>query len=64
MATEKGSDFDNMTNLTEALVSLGFQLMAPRPRLFPPGLLYRVIVRGNQRQKTFIQPADTGAGTL
>lgn len=27
--------------------------MARRPRLFAPGLLYHVIVRGNHRQKTF-----------
>jgi len=27
--------------------------MARRPRLFAPGLLYHVIVRGNQRRKTF-----------
>lgn len=28
------------------------------PRLFAPGLLYHVIVRGNQRQKTFISEHD------
>ena len=27
--------------------------MARRPRVFAPGLLYHVIVRGNQRRKTF-----------
>jgi putative transposase len=32
--------------------------MARRPRLFAPGLLYHVIVRGNQRQKTFITAHD------
>ena len=32
--------------------------MARRPRLFAPGLLYHVIVRGNQRQKTFLSDAD------
>lgn len=32
--------------------------MARRPRLFAPGLLYHVIVRGNQRQKTFISESD------
>lgn len=32
--------------------------MARRPRLFAPGLLYHVIVRGNQKQKTFLQDAN------
>ncbi len=32
--------------------------MARRPRLFAPGLLYHVIVRGNQRRKTFLSHAD------
>ena len=32
--------------------------MARRPRLFAPGLLYHVIVRGNQRQKTFLDDQD------
>ena len=32
--------------------------MARKPRLFAPGVLYHVIVRGNQRQKTFPQPGD------
>lgn len=32
--------------------------MARRPRLFAPGLLYHVIVRGNQRQKTFLNHQD------
>lgn len=32
--------------------------MARRPRVFAPGLLYHVIVRGNQRQKTFLNGAD------
>ena len=32
--------------------------MARRPRLFAPGLLYHVIVRGNQRQKTFLNERD------
>ena len=32
--------------------------MARRPRLFAPGLLYHVIVRGNQRQKTFTTDRD------
>jgi len=27
--------------------------MSRRPRVFAPGLLYHVIVRGNQRRKTF-----------
>jgi hypothetical protein len=30
-----------------------FPAMARRPRVFAPGLLYHVIVRGNQRRKTF-----------
>lgn len=32
--------------------------MARRPRIVAPGLLYHVIVRGNQRQKTFLRPRD------
>ena len=32
--------------------------MARRPRLFAAGLLYHVIVRGNQRQKTFSSDED------
>lgn len=32
--------------------------MAHRPRLFAPGLLYHVIVRSNQRQKTFTTNQD------
>ncbi len=32
--------------------------MARRPRLFASGLLYHVIVRGNQRQKTFRSAED------
>lgn len=32
--------------------------MARRPRIFAPGLLYHVIVRGNQRQKTFSSARD------
>jgi REP-associated tyrosine transposase len=32
--------------------------MARRPRLFAPGLLYHVIVRGNQRRRTFLGNAD------
>ena len=32
--------------------------MARRPRLFAPGVLYHVIVRGNQRQKTFTSASD------
>ena len=32
--------------------------MARRPRLFAPGILYHVIVRGNQRQKTFLNGRD------
>jgi REP-associated tyrosine transposase len=32
--------------------------MARKTRLFAPGVLYHVIVRGNQRQKTFSQPGD------
>jgi REP element-mobilizing transposase RayT len=32
--------------------------MARRPRVFAPGLLYHVIVRGNQRRKTFLRDAD------
>ena len=32
--------------------------MARRPRSFAPGLLYHVIVRGNQRQKTYRDDSD------
>ena len=32
--------------------------MARKPRLFAPGVLYHVIVRGNQRQKTFLKEQD------
>lgn len=32
--------------------------MARKPRLFAPGVLYHVIVRGNQRQKTFLDDSD------
>ncbi|MGH7828168.1 MAG: transposase [Candidatus Binatia bacterium] len=32
--------------------------MARRPRVFAPGLLYHVIVRGNQRRRTFRVDAD------
>lgn len=32
--------------------------MARRPRIFAAGLLYHVIVRGNQRQKTFFSDRD------
>ena len=35
--------------------------MARRPRLFAPGLLYHVIVRGNQRRKTFLNETDYNA---
>ena len=31
---------------------------ARRPRLFAPGILYYVIVRGNYRQKTFLGGRD------
>lgn len=32
--------------------------MARRPRLLAPGVLYHVIVRGNQKQKTFLTDTD------
>jgi REP element-mobilizing transposase RayT len=32
--------------------------MARRPRLFAPGILYHVIVRGNHREKTFLNERD------
>src|SRR5215475_13753556 len=32
--------------------------MARRPRLLAPGILYHVIVRGNQKQKTFLRDSD------
>ena len=34
------------------------RIMARRPRVFAPGLLYHVIVRGNQRRKTFRTDVD------
>ena len=34
------------------------RIMARRPRVFAPGLLYHVIVRGNQRRKTFRSDVD------
>jgi REP element-mobilizing transposase RayT len=39
-----------LTGLADPDISLG---MARRPRVFAPGLLYHVIVRGNQGRKTF-----------
>ena len=35
--------------------------MVRRPRLFAPGILYHVIVRGNYRQKTFLNRRDYDA---
>lgn len=35
--------------------------MARRPRVFAPGVLYHVISRGNQRQKTFLTDQDCQA---
>ena len=32
--------------------------MARRPRMVAPGLLYHVIVHGNQRQGTFLKERD------
>jgi putative transposase len=32
--------------------------MARRPRVFARGILYHVIVRGNYRQKTFLNDSD------
>ncbi len=32
--------------------------MARKPRLFALGVLYHVIVRGNQRQKAFLKHSD------
>ena len=32
--------------------------MARRPRVFAAGVLYHVIARGNQRQKTFTSDID------
>ena len=32
--------------------------MARRPRVFAAGVLYHVIARGNQRQKTFTSDSD------
>jgi REP element-mobilizing transposase RayT len=40
-----------------------FAAMARRPRLFAPGLLYHVIVRGNQRQKAFLNHGITASLT-
>jgi REP element-mobilizing transposase RayT len=33
--------------------------MARRPRLLAPGVLYHVIVRGNQRQKNFFDDSES-----
>ena len=33
--------------------------MARRPRLLPPGVLYHVIVRGNQGQKSFFDDSES-----
>lgn len=53
MRSRSGSDITIttiLTGLADPDISLG---MARRPRVFAPGLLYHVIVRGNQGRKTF-----------
>lgn len=37
---------------------LDAKFMARRRRMFAPGFLYHVIVRGNQREKTFTSDGD------
>ena len=48
-----GSDITMTTILTLRAILDTSHGMARRPRVFVPGLLYHVIVRGNQRRKTF-----------
>jgi putative transposase len=48
-----GSDITITTILTHRAILDTSPAMARRPRIFAPGLLYHVIVRGNQRRKTF-----------
>jgi len=40
---------------------INLDIGAVRPRLFAPGILYHVIVRGNYRQKTFLNRRDYDA---
>jgi len=48
-----GSDITITTILTHRATFDTSVAVARRPRVFAPGLLYHVIVRGNQRRKTF-----------
>ena len=58
MHSNMGSDFYIKTILTLEETGDKGESMARRPRVFAPGLLYHVIVRGNQRQKTFLNDTD------
>ena len=50
---EMGSDITITTILTYRAILDTSLAMTRRPRVFAPGLLYHLIVRGNQRRKTF-----------
>jgi len=45
--------------IASPLHSLLCGCMARRPRLLAPGVLYHVIVRGNQRQKSFFDDSES-----
>ena len=67
-APELVNDLKNLTAISQDLgASLNCKYLPPcdtpsrmarKPRLFSSGVLYHVIVRGNQRQRTFRCPAD------
>jgi hypothetical protein len=47
-----------LASLDDLVAFLLGDSMARKPRLFAPGVLYHVIVRGNYRQKTFFNDGD------
>src|SRR5262245_48783252 len=53
-----GSGFRFLRVLNNLVSFLLEDSMARKPRLFAPGVLYHVIVRGNNRQKTFFNDGD------
>src|SRR5262245_39879920 len=53
-----GSGFRFVRVLNNLVSFLLGDSMARKPRLFAPGVLYHVIVRGNNRQKTFFNDGD------
>ena len=67
-APELVNDLKNLTAISQDLgASLNCKYLPPcgtpsrmarKPRLYSSGVLYHVIVRGNQRQRTFRCPAD------